>query len=126
MTRKTGPTSQIRLDIVEAIKKMLDTHNPHVKAFRTARDRFSNSGYNNNLRLVLASERTTDGRTHNLPTEKDVAALIPGDFSMTFEKRDIVIESTTGKLQRISELHPAYLPLQYPLLFPYGEDGFRL
>ena len=87
MTRKTGSTSQIRLDIVEAIKKMLDTHNPHVKAFRTARDRFSNSGYNNNLQLVLASERTTDGRTHNLPTEKDVAALIPGDFSMTFEKR---------------------------------------
>lgn len=23
----------------------------------------------------------------------------------------------------ISELHPSYLPLQYSLLFPYGEDG---
>lgn len=27
--------------------------------------------------------------------------------------------------QRINELHAAYLPLQYPLLFPYGEDGYR-
>ena len=28
-------------------------------------------------------------------------------------------------MQRINELHPSYLPLQYPLLFPYGEDGYR-
>ncbi|CAN7017457.1 unnamed protein product [Brassica rapa subsp. trilocularis] len=42
------------------------------------------------------------------------------------ENQDIILESSTGKLQRISELHPAYLPLQYPLLFPFGEDGFRL
>ena len=23
------------------------------------------------------------------------------------------------------ELHPAYLPLQYPFLYPKGEDGYR-
>lgn len=23
-------------------------------------------------------------------------------------------------------MHPCYLSLQYPLIFPYGEDGFRL
>ncbi|KAF7839564.1 uncharacterized protein G2W53_008046 [Senna tora] len=27
--------------------------------------------------------------------------------------------------QHQSELHPSYLPLQYPLLFPFGEDGYR-
>ncbi|KAI9089892.1 hypothetical protein K1719_028862 [Acacia pycnantha] len=26
--------------------------------------------------------------------------------------------------QRIDELHMAYLPLQYPLLFPYGDNGY--
>ncbi|KAI9114612.1 hypothetical protein K1719_014310 [Acacia pycnantha] len=26
--------------------------------------------------------------------------------------------------ERIDELHMAYLPLQYPLLFPYGDNGF--
>ena len=30
-----------------------------------------------------------------------------------------------GKLKKISELHVSYLPLQYPLLFPYAEDGYR-
>uniref|UniRef100_A0A0D3AV48 Uncharacterized protein n=1 Tax=Brassica oleracea var. oleracea TaxID=109376 RepID=A0A0D3AV48_BRAOL len=39
---------------------------------------------------------------------------------------DIILEKNSGKLKRINELHPCYLPLQYPLIFPYGEDGFRL
>ena len=30
-----------------------------------------------------------------------------------------------GGVRRISELHPSYLALQYPLLFPYAEDGYR-
>ena len=29
-----------------------------------------------------------------------------------------------GPIHRISDLHPAYLPLQYPLLFPYVENGW--
>ncbi|KAG4946474.1 hypothetical protein JHK87_042481 [Glycine soja] len=32
---------------------------------------------------------------------------------------------TECKLQRIDELHTSYLCFQYPLLFPYGEDGYR-
>jgi len=39
--------------------------------------------------------------------------------------RDIIIEEKSGYLQRISEIEPCYLPLQYPLLFSNGEDGYR-
>jgi hypothetical protein len=28
--------------------------------------------------------------------------------------------------QRISNIHPKFMSLQYPLLFPYEEDGFTL
>jgi len=28
-------------------------------------------------------------------------------------------------LQRIDEFHASYLAYQYPLLFPYGEDGYK-
>ncbi|KAG6672053.1 hypothetical protein I3842_16G038000 [Carya illinoinensis] len=38
---------------------------------------------------------------------------------------DIFVEYKGG-LKMINELHPPYMALQYPLLFPYGEDGFRL
>lgn len=105
---------------------MLDAHNPHVKALRSAREKFDVTKPTEGLRLRLPSDRYADGRTHNLPTANEVAGLIPGDFNIGLNTRDIIIESRSGKLHRISELHPAYLPLQYPLLFPYGEDGFRL
>lgn len=38
---------------------------------------------------------------------------------------DIILEERNGTLRPISELHPTYLPMQYPLLFPYGEDGYH-
>lgn len=124
--RKTGSTCKLKEEIVAMLKKMLDAHNHHVKGFRCVKQRFILDQDTSGLRLRLASDRTTDGRVHNLPSADEVAALIPGDFNMSLNTRDIIIQSRTGKLQRISELHPAYLPLQYPLLFPYGEDGFRL
>ncbi|CAF1919487.1 unnamed protein product, partial [Brassica napus] len=116
---------KLREPLVLLLKNMLDQCNPHVKAFRSARERFDVEG-STGYRMRLIESRQSDGRTHNLPTANEVAALIPGDFVLNMETRDIVLESTSGKLQRISELHPAYLPLQYPLLFPFGEDGFRL
>ncbi|CAN7047919.1 unnamed protein product [Brassica oleracea var. botrytis] len=123
---RTGSTEKIKRQIVEILKNMLDANSCYVGAFRSARERLEVSGAGRRMRLVLASGRSTDGRTYNLPTENDVAALIPGDFEKSMENRDIILESSTGKLQRISELHPAYLPSQYPLLVPFGEDGFRL
>ena len=40
--------------------------------------------------------------------------------------RDIVIKKHDNVLQRIKELHPGYDALQYPLLFPAGEDGYHI
>ena len=40
--------------------------------------------------------------------------------------RDIVLHLRgNNELIRISECHPAYLPLHYVLLFPYGELGWE-
>ena len=44
---------------------------------------------------------------------------------MLIHIQDIILETRGGQLQRIDELHSSYLGLQYPLLFPYGEDGYR-
>ncbi|XP_006574036.1 uncharacterized protein LOC114410504 [Glycine soja] len=74
------------------------------------------------LKLKLISDRQLDGRLYNLPNTDEVVALIVGD-EHTGNKRDI--EKQTGRLKRINELHPAYLPLQYPFLYPKGEDGYR-
>ncbi|CAL9237150.1 unnamed protein product, partial [Arabidopsis halleri] len=123
---RTGNATNIDAEIVSRLKKMLDAHNPHVQGFRTASETFKDNPQCEGLKLVLSSGRKGDGRTHNLPTGNEIAGLIPGDFVIGDNSRDIVLHGRTGQLHRISELHPAYLPLQYPLLFPFGEDGFRL
>lgn len=103
---------------------MLDKFNTHAKSFRMAADRLKNCSLPD-LKLKLISDRSTDGRIYNHPTVSEVAALIVGDVD-TGHKRDILLERQSGQLKRISEFHPSYLSYQYPLLFPYGEDGFRV
>jgi len=39
--------------------------------------------------------------------------------------RDIALHLRGGGLQTISDLHPAYVPLYYVLLFPYSENGWH-
>ncbi|KAF8087030.1 hypothetical protein N665_0602s0013 [Sinapis alba] len=117
---------KIREDLVEGIMEMLRIANVHVKIFRNVKDRFNDEEASKELSLVLINSRLKDGCVYNLPTSSEVAALVVGDFHENMDNRDIILEKNNGKLKRINELHPCYLPLQYLLLFPYGEDGFRL
>ncbi|KAK9050800.1 hypothetical protein SSX86_030230 [Deinandra increscens subsp. villosa] len=124
--RKCIPTDCNRTmlrSVVRALTPMVDAFNPYVKIFRMARERFSESSMQP-LNLRLIGTRSKDARQYNIPTASEVAALIPGDGNPT-ESRDVLIEERgSGTVKRISELHPSFMALQYPLLFPYGEDGF--
>ncbi|XP_057755300.1 uncharacterized protein LOC130974430 [Arachis stenosperma] len=112
-------------EIVSSLKVMIDENNVLAKAFRSARDRFQFDG-SADVKLRLITRRNTDARTYNLPTASEVVALIVGDIDESGVNRDIIIETKSRILQRIEVSHPMYLALQYPLLFPYGEDGYRL
>ncbi|KAF1877767.1 hypothetical protein Lal_00038076 [Lupinus albus] len=110
-------------EVVVQLSKMLDENNVHAKSFRMASERLKD-GVVQNLKLKLIAERNSDGRINNLPTVSEVAALVVGDIESTCQ-RDIIMETQSGQLKRIDELHASYLAFQYPLLFPYGEDGYR-
>nr|XP_016495443.1 PREDICTED: uncharacterized protein LOC107814527 [Nicotiana tabacum] len=116
--------NQLHAEIGNELKQMLDDKNILAKSFRMVRDQFQ-TDRTSNVRLRLIGKRGSDGRRYNLPTVSEVAALIVGDFEQTRSDRDIIVESQSGQLQRVNELNAAYLGLQYPLLFPYGEDGYR-
>ncbi|XP_076895911.1 uncharacterized protein LOC143548702 [Bidens hawaiensis] len=111
--------------IINYLKDMLDSKNPLVKSYRMARDCFQQNP-NMDLKLKIIGTRQTDARTYNLPTTSEVAALIVGDIGEAIDKRDIIVTTQSGALQRTSKLHPCYVPLQYPIFFPYGEDGYRI
>ena len=53
---------------------------------------------------------------------------MPGDGSVEGQRpyKHIIVKRHGGELQIINELHPAYMPLHFPLLFPRGDLGYQL
>ncbi|XP_076920154.1 uncharacterized protein LOC143581216 [Bidens hawaiensis] len=113
------------IELINYLKIMLDSNNVLVQTYRMVRDCFKDNPQAE-VRLRLIGGRQQDGRTYNLPTSSEVVALIVGDIGDCLEKREIVVNTQDGSLKRISELHPSYMPLQYPIFFSYGDDGYRV
>ncbi|XP_076960289.1 uncharacterized protein LOC143636628 [Bidens hawaiensis] len=118
-------SNTLDLTIISELKQMLDSQNHLVKSYRMARDCIEQNPCIE-LKLRIIGNRQKDGRTYNLPAASEVAALIVGDIHEQLDTRDIVVKTQDGNLTPISELHPSYLPLQYPLIHVYGEDGYRI
>ncbi|CAL1360773.1 unnamed protein product [Linum trigynum] len=102
---------------------MLDQHNQLVKTFRRVRQQLQDSSTTNlKLRIFGAKSRN---RQYDLPSSTEVAALIPGDFVPDRDDRDIIVDHVYEGLKRITSLNPKFDALHFPLLFPYGEDGYH-
>lgn len=110
--------------MVEQLTAMIDEFNVLAQSFRRVRD-FSMEDDTCNFSFRLFRSRCKDARVYNLPTSDEVAALIVGDLGSMDVGRDIIVKKTCGQFSRLHETHTAFIPLQYPLLFPYGEDGFQ-
>ena len=108
--------------IVKELQEMLDENNILAKSFRMARDRFKEEDYHDYTLRILGKRNGT----HNLPSASEVAALVVRDPTAESEGRDIVVEYKNMEPHRISEIHPKLMSMQYPLLFSYGEDDFKL
>lgn len=110
-------------NIIQSLTEMLIRENEMVKNFKQVRERFCETDYMA-INLRLLADRLTDGQETNIPKNAyEFAALVPND-DLT-NSRDIIVEYKSNKLKRISNIHPSFMALQYPLLFPFGEDGFR-
>ncbi|XP_034918726.1 uncharacterized protein [Populus alba] len=110
--------------IVVGLINMLDSSNQLVRLFRHAGQRFGDVEVPE-FKLRLIGKRDDDSRQYDDPSLNDIGGLVVGDIGHCRSDRDIIIESLSGTLQRISKLHPKFMSLHYPLLFPYGEDGFH-
>ena len=102
-----------------SIQQMLHEYNPNISLFKT--------DVPQDHKIVIRADKTPAGehpRRFNAPTAPEVAALIVQGTEGNF--RDIVLNQRDTGLQRVSETHRLYDALQYPLLFPRGEDGYYL
>jgi len=131
----SDPNQQIRQrlqhggdNIVESILRDLQTmmhrDNPYYSIYKTAKERMGQD-IDLVLNLTTFDAKKHDPRRYNLPTASEVGVIIGKDPSDVNATRDLIIEHRGGQLKRISELHSAYLPLRFPLLYPFGEPGWH-
>jgi len=110
-----------RLDVTMQLQNLLHANNTYIRSFKMALEREPVAC----LRLKIDADKKPPGEhpgRFNTPVCSEVAAITSEDQS---NKRDIVLYSRGGGLQRVSETHRSYDALQYPLLLPYGEDGYH-
>lgn len=104
---------------------MLNETNELVREFRTQRDHFEQDKVTE-LEITLKISRSDSGRENHIVPSDDLAGIMVGDLDENCGTRDIVIHSHEKGLQRIFDIHPKLMALQYPLLFPHGDDGFHI
>ncbi len=106
---------------LQKLQDCLKVNNTYVQSLMYASEL---SNENPDVNIVIHAEKRPQqehSRRYNIPTGSEVAVIMPGDQA---DHLDIVLQTQTGKIQRINTLHRAYDPLHYVVLFPYGEDGY--
>ncbi|XP_074327640.1 uncharacterized protein LOC141665556 [Apium graveolens] len=116
---------QLDPDIVNLLLQMLNRENALLGIFKQIRERYPLSEQIP-VRLRLLERRSADGRFVNRISRNDYEFVGLAVDKNLANHRDIVVEYKRGGLQRITEIHPCFMSLQYPLLFTRGEDGYRL
>jgi len=104
---------------------MLYQYNPYIETFLTARERLTQNA-NISLRLKLVDLSHCDSRRYNRPTVNEIAVIMVRSGEESTSRRDIVLQTRSNRLQWIWETHSSYNPLRYPLLFPFGEQGWHI
>ncbi|XP_019230428.1 PREDICTED: uncharacterized protein LOC109211349 isoform X1 [Nicotiana attenuata] len=76
--------------------------------------------------IALKCDPCLDQRVYNLPTATEVAGIWVQDNSadIVFTPH-IRIYTHSNKTQSVNYYYGCYDPLQYPLLFPYGQNGWH-
>ena len=86
------------------------------------------------VKLSIHANQSPSSLIHNgrlnAPTVNEIAILLPSNDVLTKNhKRYVTInyrqQGDTDELQFIPDIHKSYDPLQYPLLFPDGQDGWH-
>ncbi|KAF6164266.1 hypothetical protein GIB67_010236 [Kingdonia uniflora] len=121
---------QLNTDVLKIIQDNLMEYNPFVQIYRQAyevlNDAYSADNKNVNVHAHLHYRSRTYRRRYNLSSTDEITVILPRDGQEDPSTRDIVVYLRGGdELMRISECHPAYLPMHYVLLFPHREMGWE-
>ncbi len=123
--RNPGTQGDIMINILDCLTAV----NPYIPLYQQAHDmlRRQNAA---KVYLQLAPPQGVDPHHYNLPSENEIAAILPGDNEHANAGRDLIVtlhlqnQQDAPRFQHIFETNFNYTPLMYVLLFPYGEPGW--
>ncbi|KAL4592667.1 hypothetical protein LXL04_005670 [Taraxacum kok-saghyz] len=115
-------SSDLSPETVCLISLMLHRNNRYVRLFKTAKEIAAEQRLPEfSVRLYYYPKRPET----ELPHTGVLGAIVSGDDENS-NAYDVIVNSREGHPQRVNRLHSSYMSLQYPLLFPYGEEGWAL
>ncbi|KAL3634027.1 hypothetical protein CASFOL_021081 [Castilleja foliolosa] len=110
----------LSLAVVTSITDTLKSCNEYVRLFRSAADLCDTSAICDfSVRLY----NNVGDRRYEPPAAGTLGGIVFAEDSNA-SNYDIVVHNKDGPPHRVSKLHPSYILLQYPLLFPYAEPGW--
>ena len=134
--RRLGIFPQLDFNTLSGLQRMLCLNNPYVKSFQSVREQLREADVGGreapNLEMKINSDGVPDVRRYNAPTglgQGEIAGFIEEGQAPAPEdaqkNREIVIKCREGTLRYISDCHPSYHPLRYPLIWPCGGVGWH-
>jgi hypothetical protein len=109
--------------IILKLQTFMYNHNPYAKLYRHAGDILKQ---HKPISMILRTVEndSLDLRRYNCPSTDDIGIIIEGE-GVPKAPRQIVLHQRSGNLSTISDLHSAYLPLRYPVFFPFGAQQWE-
>ncbi|GMF48411.1 unnamed protein product [Phytophthora fragariaefolia] len=124
--RRKGIFADLDIVALQDIENMMVECNPFAQQFlsfgQKLREDFARGMQVKDILYVLHS-KPSEPRTYNLPTVSEVGVALVEDGIFT-RPRNLYVVAKDHSLLRLFETDEKYDPLQYPLLFPYGDLGW--
>lgn len=106
----------MQIDLIEALKTYLHDHNMYIQNFKYNLENRPTNDFKPIIHIDVKPLNKYRGRYNALIVDEVTVLLIDENKG----PRNIVLNASDGRLQRVSEIYRPYVPLQYPLLFPFG------
>ncbi|KAL6547946.1 hypothetical protein OROHE_009651 [Orobanche hederae] len=121
LQNRLSQSGDLQLHILQHIVELM-RRNPYALFFRGLQELPNLHEYN----IVLRADPSLDMRVYNLPTVNQVAAIWNEMTGVpAAQPHDIRVYTSSGQTHCVHYYYGCYDPLQYPLLFPFGESGWH-
>ena len=121
-----GRDSRLNQDNLRRLTEFLHENNSLICQLKTTKERIEEENLEEH-KVVIREDRRPQGehprRFNALTTTYEIGILMENEPTAN---RDIVLHFKNNTLKRISELHPLYDTLMYPLMYPYGSQSYDI